>query len=341
MILHNFDNSANNGGLLSKIGINLNGLPKTFTDIGRESAEAFSQSFDNGFSLQGLKSLPKNLKESLSVPITNVEDLYKRNFVFTDNVTPFLKNEDVFKNFDDKQAKQVLATLQKTQSLVDANTKTWDDYFQELSQKNTETKDTVRWQKELVQNNELEKLTTEDVTASHQQAYEEVIKYNNGLKSLTVSSKLAKIGTAALVTSLNMLISLGATLAITALVKAIDNHIHRVEKAKEAVADSRSEYEEATSDLESMNSELENTNAKMKELENKESLSFTDKEELDKLKEQNNELERSIALKEKEKQSKAEKTVSTFKSKQSTLDKDFDSNLAGYSNYKKIYNNSK
>lgn len=341
MILHNFDNSANNGGLLSKIGINLNGIPKTFADIGRESVEAFNQSFDNGFSLQGLKSLPKNLKESLSVPITNVEDLYKRNFVFTDNVTPFLKNENVFKNFDDTQAKQVLATLQKTQSLVDANTMTWDDYFQQLSQKNTETKETVRWQKELVQNNELEKLTTEDVTASHQQAYEEVIKYNNGLKSLTVSSKLAKIGTAALVTSLNMLISLGATLAITALVKAIDNHIHRVEKAKEAVADSRSEYEEATSDLESMNSELDDTNAKMKELENKESLSFTDKEELDKLKEQNNELERSIALKEKEKQSKAEKTVSTFKAKQSTLDKDFDSNLAGYKNYKQTYNQDK
>ena len=251
MILHNFDNSANNGGLLSKIGINLNGIPKTFADIGRESTEAFSQSFDNGFSLQGLKSLPKNLKESLSVPITNIEDLYKRNFVFTDNVTPFLKNEDVFKNFDDAQAKQVLTTLQKTQSLVDANTKTWDDYFQELSQKNTETKDTVRWQKELVQNNELEKLTTEDVTASHQQAYEEVIKYNNGLKSLTVSSKLAKIGTAALVMSLNMLISLGATLAITALVKAIDNHIHRVEKAKEAVADFNSSTKEQQDDLSS------------------------------------------------------------------------------------------
>lgn len=341
MIFHNFDNLTNNGGLLSKIGVSLNGIPKDFESIGRESAEAFSQSFNNGFSLQGLKSLPKNLKESLSVPITNVEDLYKRNFVFTNNVTPFLKNEDVFKNFDDTKAQNILATLQQVQVQVDNNERTWNDYFTTLGEEPTETKETVRWQKELVQNNELEKLTTEDVTASHQQAYEEVIKYNNGLKSLTVSSKLAKIGTAALVTSLNMLISLGATLAITALVKAIDNHIHRVEKAKEAVADSRSEYEEATSDLESMNSELEDTNAKMKELENKESLSFTDKEELDKLKEQNNELERSIALKEKEKQSKAEKTVSTFKAKQSTLDKDFDSNLAGYKNYKQTYNQDK
>lgn len=341
MIFHNFDNLTNNGGLLSKIGISLNGIPKDFESIGRESAEAFSQSFNNGFSLQGLKSLPKNLKESLSVPITNVEDLYKRNFVFTDSVAPFLKNEDVFKNFDDTKAQNILTKLQQVQVQVNSNERTWNDYFTALGKLDTETKDTVRWQKELVQNNELEKLTTEDVTASHQQAYEEVIKYNNGLKSLTVSSKLAKIGTAALVTSLNMLISLGATLAITALVKAIDNHIHRVEKAKEAVADSRSEYEEATSDLKSMNSELEDTNAKMKELENKESLSFTDKEELDKLKEQNNELERSIALKEKEKQSKAEKTVSTFKAKQSTLDKDFDSNLAGYSNYKKIYNKDK
>ena len=222
MILPNFDNLTNNGGLLSKIGVSLNGIPKDFESIGRESAEAFSQSFNNGFSLQELKSLPKNLKESLSVPITNVEDLYKRNFVFTDNVTPFLKNEDVFKNFDDTKAQNILTKLQQVQVQVNNNERTWNDYFTTLGKQPTETKETVRWQKELVQNNELEKLTTEDVTASHQQAYEEVIKYNNGLKSLTVSSKLAKLGTAALVTSLNMLISLGATLAITALVKAID-----------------------------------------------------------------------------------------------------------------------
>lgn len=251
MIFHNFDNLTNNGGLLSKIGINLNGIPKTFADIGRESAEAFSQSFDNGFSLQGLKSLPKNLKESLSVPITNVEDLYKRNFVFTDNVTPFLKNEDVFKNFDDTKAQNILTKLQQVQVQVNNNERTWNDYFTALGKLDTETKDTVRWQKELVQNNELEKLTTEDVSASHQQAYEEVIKYNNGLKSLTVSSKLAKIGTAALVTSLNMLISLGATLAITALVKAIDNHIHRVEKAKEALEEFNSTVQEQQSNLSS------------------------------------------------------------------------------------------
>lgn len=214
MILHNFDNSANNGGLLSKIGINLNGIPKTFTDIGRESAEAFSQSFDNGFSLQGLKSLPKNLKESLSVPITNVEDLYKRNFVFTDNVTPFLKNEDVFKNFDD------------------------EDLLNNLS----ESKESF-----------MSFLDEVDLSGDIFQQYQEHLQQSaNGMSLFGHTTKVvgsalktlgATLGSMAIMRAIGEAISLATT--------AIDNYANRVKYAKEALDDFNSSTKEQQDNLSS------------------------------------------------------------------------------------------
>ena len=74
---------------------------------------------------------------------------------------------------------------------------------------------------------------------------------------------------------------------------AIDNYIHCAEYAKEAIDNIKVEYNNGTSQLASMNAELETTAQRISELENKGHLSFTEQAELDKLKEQNVELERN------------------------------------------------
>lgn len=120
-------------------------------------------------------------------------------------------------------------------------------------------------------------------------------------------------------------------------VKLYDLFTISVEEANEKIDESRSVYEETTSTIESMNSELEMTKKRIEELEAKDTLSFTDKAELDNLREQNTELERSISLLEKKRQNEAKQTVVDIKQNKDTLDKDFDESIKNLSEYKKEY----
>lgn len=165
--------------------------------------------------------------------------------------------------------------------------------------------------------------------------------FKASIEGMTLSAKAATLATKAFSMILNMvayaLIAKGIELAAT----AIDNYVHRVEKANEAIEESRSKYEEATSTLESMNSELEDTKNKIEELESKGTLSFTDKAELDNLKEQNNELERNIQLQEKKQQNKSNEVVANIKDNKKDFDKDFDKSFNDYKKYLSEYNLAK
>lgn len=86
-------------------------------------------------------------------------------------------------------------------------------------------------------------------------------------------------------TALNAGIFLVASVAIQGIAKALDNYIHRLDNAKEALSSTQSE-------LSSVNDELKDTTDKIAELEalDPSSLSITDKEDLQRLKDQNEEL---------------------------------------------------
>ena len=86
--------------------------------------------------------------------------------------------------------------------------------------------------------------------------------------------------------------------AIFSLVKIFDALTESMKEAKEKAAESRKEYETTTSELTSLNSELETTKKRIDELQAKGSLSIVEKEELETLKQQNNELERQKTIKE-------------------------------------------
>ena len=79
-----------------------------------------------------------------------------------------------------------------------------------------------------------------------------------------------------------------------------------------------------------MNAELGATEEKIRNLESKDTLTFTEQAELEKLKEQNSELEKSIQLEEKKKQATAREVVTDIRKNQKTLDTDFDSSLNTY-----------
>lgn len=84
--------------------------------------------------------------------------------------------------------------------------------------------------------------------------------------------------------------------AIFAMVKAIDYFASSTERLDEELAELGQEFKENESKLAGLNNELEETVKNISELEGKDTLTFTEAEELQNLKKQNNELEREIAL---------------------------------------------
>ena len=156
-----------------------------------------------------------------------------------------------------------------------------------------------------------------------------------GSFTTAIKANIAAMWTWMTTTPLGWLTLLAA--GIFAAVKAYDALTVSAEEASDKIEESRSAYEETTSTIESMNSELETTKKRIEELEARDALSFTDKAELDNLREQNAELERSISLLEKKRQNEAKQTVVDIKQNQETLDEDFDKSIKNLSEYKKEY----
>ena len=91
---------------------------------------------------------------------------------------------------------------------------------------------------------------------------------------------------------LDKLISKGLTLAYT----AIDNLVHKTEKAKERIQEANNTYQTSKSELQSLQAEFTATTQRIDELNSKKKLTFTDKSELEALNSQNAELEHSVEL---------------------------------------------
>lgn len=105
---------------------------------------------------------------------------------------------------------------------------------------------------------------------------------------------------------------IGITIALTAGI-GIFNAVHKTtEELTEELNELKSELKDIQSELDSVNSELETTNNRMAELLAKDKLSFTEKEELDNLKKENDELQRRIDLLDLEKKQKSKQTASNF-----------------------------
>ena len=105
---------------------------------------------------------------------------------------------------------------------------------------------------------------------------------------------------------------------IYGIVKGVDALITTTEELQEELKDLKAELADIQSDLKTVNSELETTQSRMAELLALPSLSFTEQEELDRLREQNEELERRERLleaqEEREQKRVAEKATETVNS---------------------------
>src|SRR5690606_19803467 len=101
-----------------------------------------------------------------------------------------------------------------------------------------------------------------------------------------------------------MLAPVAAFFAIQGLIKLFDSLIVTIDEQKEKVAEVKQEYESITSELNKLNEELKTTNDRINELNSKDKLTLIEENELSKLELTNEELQKRIALLEKEQEIK-------------------------------------
>lgn len=130
-------------------------------------------------------------------------------------------------------------------------------------------------------------------------------------------------------------------LAVYGSVKAYDALTVSADEAKEKIAEMQEEYADSVSELENLETELDNVNKQIEEIQSKGKLTFTDKEELENLKQQSLELEKQLSIQEKLTQQKAGKVVAEIKKNNDTLDEDFDKKVQNYIDAKETLEETK
>lgn len=95
-------------------------------------------------------------------------------------------------------------------------------------------------------------------------------------------------------------------------VKLIDHLVVTTEELAEELNELKTELQDIQSEIDGVNSELETMEERMAELLAKDSLTFTEEEELDRLQKENAELQRKLDLLEKEEEYKQEETARKF-----------------------------
>lgn len=129
-------------------------------------------------------------------------------------------------------------------------------------------------------------------------------------------------------------------------VNAIQDYINRAEIAKEKMENSKKAYQDTTDEIKSLNDELEQNKERMAEINGQDVITYTDQQELEKLKTANTRLERQIELKEHlaeiEARDAANDTVESFKENYGLdyFEEGFDFDKKGpnvFENYKEVF----
>lgn len=292
MIFKTFDSDKDT--FSSKFGI----LGKSFEDIGNRFKKVSDELIvTNDYTISNIANAWKNSSVK--------EDLSDKFIITKSDIQDKLKYLSVY----EKNPQGILDNLLKQKESVDSNQSSWQKYFEGLSEGE-------KWQVKFVQENDLTKVSLDDVKNAQNAARQSAIAYNNGLEQMTIGAKAANIALEGLKMAANMIAGMLIAEGIQLAVTAIDNYIHRVEKANEAMNEAVSEYDSAKTALKDTTSQLEEQNKSIDELNKKDKLTYVEQEELDKLKEATRQLELQKNIEEKEKANSAreaaDKTVTAF-----------------------------
>ncbi len=227
---------------------------KTFnSDIDKISAKwgMFGRSFnDIGTAIQNkIISFNEEFEQTGKILNSwkNSDSIWKRLYPSKESIKSQLIDVDaLYPDISDTTASKLLTNLQNEQILVNANKKSWQDYFDGLGKGE-------KWQIEFVQNTDLQKASLDDVKKAYNSAREAAIAHNAALKQQTLGAKAAKKGMQALATVGNMI----AMWAISEVISGL----YELSQVSETLANNAKKlgesFKSTKSDIESYKSQIE------------------------------------------------------------------------------------
>lgn len=140
-------------------------------------------------------------------------------------------------------------------------------------------------------------LAAQGVGDANERAAWATLFFGEATKKATFSLKAFGNGIKNFITKNSLLLTIAAAAAaIYVVIKLFDSWITTLEESEEKLTDLNSDLESTESKLTDLEGQLKEVQDRMKELNEQESLTFVEQEELDKLRAQNDELERQIGL---------------------------------------------
>ena len=242
MIFKTFDSDEDT--FSSKFGI----FGKSFEDIGNRFKKVSIELIaTNDYTISNIANAWKNSSVK--------KDLSDKFIITKSDIQNKLKDLSVY----DQDPSNILASLLNNKEKIEAGQKTWQDYFDCL-------KEGERWQVKFVQENDLTKVSLDDVKNAQNAAKQSAIAYNNGLEQMTIGAKTANIALKGLAIAGNMVASFLAAFVFQAVITGIDNYIHRVDNAKDALEEFNSSVKEQKDNLSTQESWINENGKRFEEL---------------------------------------------------------------------------
>lgn len=242
MIFKTFDSDKDT--FSSKFGI----FGKSFEDIGNRFKKVSNELIaTNDYTISNIANAWKNSSVK--------KDLSDKFIITKSDIQNKLKDLSVY----DQDPSNILASLLNNKEKIEAGQKTWQDYFNCL-------KEGEKWQVKFVQENDLTKVSLDDVKNAQNAAKQSAIAYNNGLEQMTIGAKTANIALKGLAVVGNAVASFLAAFAFQAVITGIDNYIHRVDNAKDALEEFNSSVKEQKDNLSTQESWINENGKRFEEL---------------------------------------------------------------------------
>ena len=243
MIFKTFDSDKDT--FSSQFGI----FGKSFEDIGNRFKKVSEELIvTNDYTISNIANAWKN--SSIK------KDLSDKFIITQSDIKDKLKDLSVY----EKDPSDILNKLSKVNEVSKIDSTAWQKYFDTLAEGE-------KWQVKFVQENDLTKVSLDDVKNAQNAAKQSAIAYNNGLEQMTIGAKAANIAMKGLAIAGNALASIGISVAIALVTKVVTSAINSEKEISEAINNASEKLNEQTSSLDSnmqklseLRNELDNGN---------------------------------------------------------------------------------
>lgn len=236
MIFKTFDSDKDT--FSSQFGI----FGKTFEDIGNRFKKVSEELIvTNDYTISNIANAWKN--SSIK------KDLSDKFIITQSDIKDKLKDLSVY----EKDPSDILNKLSKVNEASKIDLTVWQKYFDTLAEGE-------KWQVKFVQENDLTKISLDDVKNAQNAARQSAIAYNHGLEQMTIGAKAANIAIKGLAIAGNVVVGILAGFVISKTIEGLDNLAHAADNAKEAA-------ESFSNSFQSMNEEFSSNDSKLSDLQ--------------------------------------------------------------------------